>query len=355
MNAEQSQHDHEAPSHHTIRVSDLRSRRLGARAFAVRSASPRFRRPTDVVLLVLSLVLIVVTASQVRDPGAFEAAFANWLATLPGVFDVVWGPAFDFVQVWVLVIGFLAVVRRRWTLLRDWAASIALTVAAVALVGWIVDGSVPRVVDGLGPADGAGTFPSLALAAGAAAITVANPYFVDPLRKLGRWIIAIAWLSALALGVAGPGEALCAVAIGWAAGALIHLALGSPDATPSLTDLGASLRSIGVDAAASSVEIRNGATIARAHTPDEREVDIEIHGRDSWDSQFFVKLWRLVFYRSGGRNVTVNGRRQVEHQAYLTLYAAREGAAVTPFVAAAVDERRARAVAPAGVPGGARG
>jgi uncharacterized membrane protein YbhN (UPF0104 family) len=57
------------------------------------------------------------------------------------------------------------------------------------------------------------------------------------------------------------------------------------------------------------------------------------------DSQFFVKMWRLVFFRSGGRNVTVNRRHQIEHQAYLTLYAEREGALVAPFVAAAVDQR----------------
>jgi uncharacterized membrane protein YbhN (UPF0104 family) len=50
-------------------------------------------------------------------------------------------------------------------------------------------------------------------------------------------------------------------------------------------------------------------------------------------------MWRLVFYRSGGRNVTVNRRHQIEHQAYLTLYAEREGALVAPLVAAAMDPR----------------
>ena len=34
----------------------------------------------------------------------------------------------------------------------------------------------------------------------------------------------------------------------------------------------------------------------------------------------------------GGRDVTVNRQRQVEHQAYLTLFADREGATVAPFV-----------------------
>ena len=107
----------------------------------------------------------------------------------------------------------------------------------------------------------------------------------------------------------------------------------------TLHDLGEALRSIGVDAQPTRVEVRNGVVVAVARTPDDRQLDVRVHGRDSWDSQFFVKMWRLVFYRSGGRNVTVNRRHQIEHQAYLTLYAEREGALVAPLVAAAMDER----------------
>jgi uncharacterized membrane protein YbhN (UPF0104 family) len=320
-------------------VSDLRSGHLGARAFAVPSTSKRFRRPTDAVLLTLSLVLIVVAADQAGDPGSFETAFADWLSTLPGLFDFFWEVAYDLVQVWIVAIAVFAAFRRRWRLLRDWAVSLAVTTAGVALVDWIVDDSVSNLFDGIGRVDGAVAFPPLALAAGAATVTVANPYLVDPLRKFGRWLIGLAWLSTVILTGATPIEALGTLAIGWAAGALVHLAFGSPDATPSLDDLTTSLRSIGVEATPTTVTVRNGATTARAHTPDGREVDVQVHGRDSWDSQFFVKLWRLVFYRSGGRNVTVNRQRQVEHQAYLTLFAEREGASVAPFVAAAADER----------------
>lgn len=322
-----------------IALSDLGSGPLATRAFAVGSHPLRFRRPTDVVLLVLSLVVIVVTAWQIDDVGDFERAFADWLSTLPGLLDFVWSGAFDLAQLWVVVIGLLALVRRRWTLLRDGAASLALTVAGVLLVGRVVEGTFPALSDSIGPANTSGGFPSLALAASAAVISVANPYLVSPLRTWGRWLIGVAWLSALVLGVAAPGAALCAVAIGWAAGALVHLGFGSPGGTPSLHDLGQSLRSIGVDAVPTDVVISRGVALARATTPDDRQLDVRVHGRDSWDSQFFVKMWRLVFYRSGGHNVTVSRRHQIEHQAYLTLFAHREGVSVTPFVAAAIDGR----------------
>ncbi len=339
IETEANQTTDEESAHHTVHVTDLRSRRLGARAFAVPSSSARFRRPTDIVLLTVSLILIVITAAQVDDPGDFATAFADWLATLPGFLDVFWSLAFDLLQVWVLVIAALALARRRWGLLRDWAVSLAITAATATLIGRIVDGSAPDLLGGLGSAGGTAVYPSLALAAGAAAITVANPHFVSPLRKFGRWLIGVAWIGALVLGEADPSGALSAVAIGWAAGALIHLLFGSPDATPSPEELGQTLRSIGVDARPSSVEVHAGVTVARAHASDGRELDVRIHGRDSWDSQFFVKLWRIVFYRSGGRNVTVNRRHQVEHQAYMTLFAERGEASVTPFVAAAVDDR----------------
>ena len=107
----------------------------------------------------------------------------------------------------------------------------------------------------------------------------------------------------------------------------------------TLHDLGEALRSIGVDAEPTTIDVRAGVMVASARTSENRQLDVRVHGRDSWDSQFFVKMWRLLFYRSGGRNVTVNRRHQIEHQAYLSLYAEREGALVAPFVAAAMDRR----------------
>lgn len=323
----------------SVRLSDLGADRLKTSAFAVPSRPQRFRRPTDVVLLVLSLVVIAVTASAADDPGTFEQSFAAWLSSLPGFLDFLWGVTYDFVQVWTLVVGAVALLRRRWGLLRDWAVGIALTVGGVLLIGWLVDDAFPTLSDGIGSAGGAAPFPSLALAAAAAAVAVASPYFVSPLRTFGRWLIGTALVASLVLGVTEPGAGLCALGIGWTAGAVVHLLFGSPDGTMSLHDMNEALRSIGVDARPTTVEVRNGVIVGHARTPDDRQLDVHVHGRDSWDSQFFVKVWRLVFYRSGGRNVTVNRRHQIEHQAYLTLFAQREGAFVAPLVAAAMDRR----------------
>jgi hypothetical protein len=269
-------------SHPAIGLSDLGSGRLSTRAFAVPARPQRFRRPTDAVLLVLSLVIMAVTAGAVDDPGEFENTLADWLSNLPGFLDFLWKITYDFVQIWVVIVGVLALARHRWGLLRDWIVSIALAVGGVLLVGWLVDGDVPTLTDSIGPTDGVGAFPSLALAAGAAAVAVASPYFVSPLRTFGRWLIGTAWLATLVLGVTQPGAGLCALAIGWTAGALVHLLFGSPDSTMSLHDLGEALRSIGVDAQPTRVEVRNGVAVAAARTPDDHHLDVHVLGRDSW-------------------------------------------------------------------------
>ena len=135
------------------------SGRLATRAFAVPSEPQRFRRPTDVVLLVLSLVILAVTASVVDDPGDLERSFADWLSNLPGFLDFLWKIAYDLVQIWVLVVGVLALARRRWGLLRDWAISIAVTIGGVLLVGWLVDGEVPALSDSIGDRRRGGRIP----------------------------------------------------------------------------------------------------------------------------------------------------------------------------------------------------
>jgi uncharacterized membrane protein YbhN (UPF0104 family) len=322
-----------------VQLADLGSGRLSTRLFAVPADPQRFRRSTDAVLLVVSLVVLSVSAGAVDDPGEFQRSFARWLSNLPGLLDFLWRVSYDLLQIWVLVVAVLAVARRRWGLLRDWIVSIVCTIAGVLLVGWLVDGEVPTLTDSIGAVDGSTGFPSLALAAGAASVAVASPYLVRPLRRFGRLLVVSASIAALVLGATQPGGALCALAIGWAAGAIVHLVFGSPSGVLTLHDLSDALRSIGVDAEPTEIDVRAGVMVASALASEHRQLDVRVHGRDSWDSQFFVKTWRLLFYRTGGRNVTVNRRHQIEHQAYLSLYAQREGALVAPFVAAAMDQR----------------
>ena len=82
---------------------------------------------------------------------------------------------------------------------------------------------------------------------------------------------------------------------------------------------------------------RNGVVYVRARDATGTELDVKIYGRDAWDGQLLVSLWRFIWYRDGGPTLAVTRLQQVEHEAFLTLLAERRGAEVHPVVAAGAD------------------
>lgn len=314
--------------------------RLGARAFAVPVRPRRFRRVTDGVLLGISLVVLILCAVGAGEPpGEEETALGSLLSGLPDVLKPVWQISFDLLQVWVVVLLVLALARRRWALAREMVAVLAVIVLAGAVTGRLATGEWPRLVAGLGAANDAIDFPSLALAIGAGAVAVSAPYLARPLRYAGRWLVVLGWLAAVALDVLRPWDALGALALGWAAAAFVHLLAGSPGGQPSLREVRQELRAIGIEAEPHTIQVSAGVAHVTASTPAGVELDVRIYGRDAWDSQLIVKLWRLLWYRSGGPDVVLTRRQQIEHVAFLTLLAERRGVAVAPVIAAVVDKR----------------
>jgi uncharacterized membrane protein YbhN (UPF0104 family) len=312
--------------------------RAGARAFAVPRRPHRFKRSTDALLLALSVVVLLVSGARVDEPvGTFEAAVEAVLTSLPLVLEPVWQIAFDLVQVWALLLIALALIRRRWGLVRDLAAVIAVVAVGAMVAGRLATGEWPDLLAGLGSADPPADFPSIALAGSAAVVAGAGPYLARPMRHAGRWLVGLAAASGVALGLVAPGYVLGALSLGWGAAALTHLVLGSPGGAPSLEEIRRALLAMGLDAEPTSIEPLGGRVRVRATAADGTELDVDIHSRDAWDSQLVVKLWRWLWYRSDGPDVAVTRRQQMEHQAFVTLLAERRGASVAPVVAAAID------------------
>jgi len=323
----------------SVNVVERFPHRLRPRAFAVPAHPRRFRRATDAVLLAVSLAVLIICAAVADElPGNEESAIGSLLVGVSPVLQPVWKISFDLLQIWVVVLLVLSLVRRRWRLARDLVAMVAVVALAASVAGRLAIGEWPDLLAGLGPADDAIDFPSVALATGAGAVTVSAPYLVRPLRHVGRYLVVLGWLAAVALGVLSPGDAIGALALGWAAGALVHLIAGSPGGQPSLREIREALRAIGVQAEPLTVETSAGVARVIAATPAGATLEVRVHGRDAWDSQLAVTLWRLMWYRSGGPGVALSRRQQIEHEAFMTLLAERRGVAVAPIVAAAVDD-----------------
>ena len=63
-------------------------------------------------------------------------------------------------------------------------------------------------------------------------------------------------------------------------------------------------------------------------------LDVAVYGRDASDAQLLAKTARFLLYRDSGPTLTLTRRQQVEHEAYVTLFADRAGARVARVVAA---------------------
>ena len=99
----------------------------------------------------------------------------------------------------------------------------------------------------------------------------------------------------------------------------------------------AAIAGLGVDARPYELRRQTGVVRVRALDAEGDELDVKIYGRDAWDGQLLVSLWRFVWYRDAGPTLTLTRLQQVEHEAFLTLLAERRGAAVHSVVTAGTD------------------
>ena len=82
---------------------------------------------------------------------------------------------------------------------------------------------------------------------------------------------------------------------------------------------------------------RSGVVRVRATDAAGDELDVKVFGRDAWDGQLLVTLWRFLWYRESGKTLALTRLQQVEHEAFLTLLAERRGASVSSVIAAGED------------------
>lgn len=308
------------------------------RFFALHSSARRDRRPTDVTMLVAAVVVVWVFATRVDEPTrGFEQLLIDLVGALPVFLDPVWALAHDALVLWALVLVGAALVRRRWGLLRDIGAGLAVTFAAVMSVGRVVNGRWPDVGDGLLSSQLRADFPVLGFALAIVVTSMASADLSRPYRYLCRWMIGIGALGTFALGASTPSGVIGTLFLGLGAAALVHLVFGSPAGLPTLSDVVAAMQGIGVRATVHDIVREAGVVRVVATGEDGTPLDVKIYGRDAWDGQLIVSLWRFIWYRDSGPTLALTRLQQVEHEAFLTLLAERRGANVHPVVAAGAD------------------
>jgi undecaprenyl-diphosphatase len=302
------------------------------------------RHPGDVIRLVLGILVLLLTTSAIHKDflGGREAAvfrLFNGLA-LPGW---TWPGVWLVMQLGVIgavpLVAVVAVATRHLRLALD----AVLAAGSIYLIAKVIKEFVQRgrpdslldEVRILGePAGGLG-YVSGHSAVAVALATVASPYLGRRGRRVA-WALAIAvCVARMYVGAHLPYDVLGGAALGWAAGALVHLVLGAPDSRPSAGRVRAALRAHRLEVG----ELRPVYPQASRSTrfvsggdPDPA-VFVKVVVREWRDTDLIYRAWRWV--RHAGHPVRQGTPvHEVEHEALMAMLARAAGvrAPDTPLV-----------------------
>ena len=299
------------------------------RALRVFSSAPRakrFRRATDILLLVPALAgLAVLVASY--PPGHFERALALFLDAIPQWLDPVGAFLYDVLAATAIVLVATALVARRFLILLQALASLALAFLVALVSARLALGHWPDVVDAAGGRGGSPRFPGIRVAEAAAVVLAISPHLVHPLQRLSRWILAFGFVGALTVNVATPSGHVAGLLVAIAAAAGVRLLFGTSAGLPGVADVAASLEELRVEAEDLTLAERDlaGVVVVRGREPGGRPLLVKVYGRDAYDNQLVEKFWRLLWYRDGGPGLRLSRRGATEHEAFATLLAQRAG------------------------------
>ncbi|MEV6063323.1 lysylphosphatidylglycerol synthase domain-containing protein [Nocardia asteroides] len=289
---------------------------------------PLIRRTSDIIRVVLAAIAVgvVVAGSLITRP--------EWLALESSVSKIVDFLSPDQSTLVYLVYGMLIlalpfailielVLRRQWKLLAGYAAAGLLALLALSTTGTGI--STPKWH--LPVPDRFDTFLAQFLddprwiAMLAAMLTVSSPWLpVRPRRWMWFLLLMFAPIHLVVSSVV-PARAMFGLVVGWLVGAVIVWLVGTPAlevpleaAVRVLARRGYTVRAFRVDRPAGRGPLLLGTTVDGP----EREIVVEMYGKNQRSFGAVKQLWRWITFRSG-ETAPLHGsmHRAVEHRALM--------------------------------------
>lgn len=312
-------------------------RRLSA-GFFVAGTGSRSRRPIDVALAVVGLLIALGSARAAAHRGVLDSAVRGVAEDLPRWATALFDAAYALGSVYALVVVVIVVL----TVPRRGLLPFAMLLAAAAAIGgavvasYLAGAGLPEFDPGPVRSGSPHGFPTLRVAMVTSVLLVLRPFVVIPLRRFHVGVVAVQCLAAWAIGIAGPTDVLGALAIGIAAAGLTLVLVGSPAGHPDLRQVSSSLAHLGIEVTGLRFAERQpwGARILYAEATDGRPLLIKVYGRDATDARLAARWWRTLLYRDQAAPGATR-LQMVEHEALLTVLADRAGVGVDELVAAA--------------------
>lgn len=297
------------------------------RLYGAAASAGHIRRRADTITLALCVLALIVLVPSARTTDGVEAAVAEVVASLPTVVAPLAALPYDLLVVWSVAMVLLACVRRHWRLALSLVAGIPVAVAVTLVLN-----AALGLEDGTGDlalgAPQAGVPVQLVVSLGLASIAARE--LSRPFRTTGHRLAAAAVLGAFLLPAAAPYRVLCAVLAAGVTAGLVRVAFGTPRTTVSSSDVRLALQDLGVETAPVD---QWPAGPSEAIGADGARLSVRAMGRDEWDTQLMVTVWRFLWYRNSGSSLRLSARLQLEHQALLLLLAQERDVSVTPVLA----------------------
>jgi uncharacterized membrane protein YbhN (UPF0104 family) len=308
---------------------------MSVRIFSSPRGRPRFRRATDVVLVVAAVIGLGLLIAA-YPPSEFERSFSAFLASFPGWLDPVWAFLDDVLWLWAIVLVAAALIARRPAVALEGVGAVLVAAVVAFAATRLATGTWPDFGSAITGASDAPVFPDMRVAEAAAVIVTVAPHLVARLRKFGHWILVLGALGALIAGDAAPSGTLAAFLAAFAAAAAMRLALGTSAGLPEVSDVAEALRELDVSADDLEPTARQdaGVFVVAGQDSEGRRLLMKVYGSDAYDNQLFAKLWRRAMYRDGGPELGLSRGQAVEHEAFVTLLAAKAGVPTLEVVTA---------------------
>ncbi|HEY2985791.1 MAG TPA: hypothetical protein VGJ38_16665, partial [Jatrophihabitantaceae bacterium] len=293
--------------------------------------APRNRRPIEVAFVATAAIVAGLAAVVARSAPEVDDDVGRALDAVLGWAPYFWRIVYVLALALALVVVVDVLLRRRWILARDILVGLVVVVTTGVLLERVVTAKWSQAEAHVFSNWG---FPELRLAAAAAIVAVAGPELVRPVRLLAAWLVALAALGGIVLGVGTMSQILGALAVGLGTGALVRFIFGSTAGMRAVERVRSALAGLGVtvDDLSISQRQRIGATEFVGHDPDGNPLKVRVLGRDAQDTQRLARRWRLLAYRDPPRSAPVGRLEQVEHEAVATLMAAQAGVRVPEVV-----------------------
>ena len=309
-------------------------------------SSGRARRPTDLFALLFALAALFVAVGlgtvAVGTAGGLEQDLVGAGGALPRPLLQLFGWAGGIgLLLLLVVVGVDLMVRSRsWQLFQAVVAAGLGALLALLLQHLVLNGPLDDLLAALTKAqpDGGRTEPfDVLLVASVAFFTVAGVGSRSMLRRAAVVVVSSAFLSGFLAGQVTALALFATALLGWAAGLMFRLAVGTASTQPPGTDVAAALVGCGLDISRLElVESAPGEGRWYAGSGPAGHVDVHVLDRDS----FAIAAGRRVLRRMRLRGLSTRGpsltvRGTAEHHALMAMAVAKAGVRAPELLAAA--------------------